>query len=152
MQPCEHSACSVIHKTYPVNPPQTELKTIKHTFTGTIYTLDEVWEPDYVWFGSVCKWNGACLSIEHECRLVYLQILSELKQCRLPWIQEPLSAEDQQGRQSKGRGREKFEFQYEGGDVGREEEFMVWIWGRLFWAIALLILDPEPPRKDYYMT
>ena len=55
-------------------------------------------------FSSVCKWNGTWLSIECKCsRLVYLQILSELNQCRLPWIQEPLSAEDQQGRQSKGR-------------------------------------------------
>ena len=104
----------------------------------------------YTWVFWMCKWNGACLSIEHVCsRLVYLQILSELKQCRLPWIQEPLSAEDQQGRQSrgwmKGGGEKNLSFNMW---VGREEEFMVWIWGWLFWAIELLILDPEPLNRN----
>ena len=74
-------------------------------------------------FGSVCKWNGTWLSIECECsRLVFLQILSELKQCRLPWIQEPLSAEDQQGRQSKGRE--------EGREGEREYWVSIWWWER----------------------
>ena len=55
------------------------------------------------WFGSMCKCDVQNMNVFASFvnvvgRSVFLQILSELKQCRLPWIQEPLSAEDQQGR------------------------------------------------------